>query len=119
MRIPAPGTRIRFRKSKAATPAVRPWGKSAVRVWSEKKGKRLETAVRAAVRAESRTMYPEGKALARIRYFEVQRGLAPAVLPGVHTAKSGPKKGRPAKRARSPYAAAFAAKSRRQPKFGD
>ncbi|MGE5731715.1 MAG: hypothetical protein ACM37U_07245, partial [Gemmatimonas sp.] len=54
-----------------------------------------------------------------IRYFEVQRGLAPAVFPGVRTAKSGAKKGKSAKRARSPYAAAFAAKSRKQPKFSD
>ena len=122
MRTPPPGTRIEFRKtSKAATPTVHPWGKAAVRVWSEKKGKSKEAPVRAAARAAARELYPEGKALARIRYFEVQRGLAPAILPGVRLAKSRAKGVKPAKRSarRSPYAAAFAAKLRMQPNFGD
>ena len=89
MRTPPPGTRIQFKKtSKVATPTVHPWGKAAVRVWSEKKGRLRDTPVRAAARAESRELYPEGKALARIRYFEVQRALPPAILPGVHLAKS-------------------------------
>ena len=120
MRTPPPGTRIQFKKtSKAATPTVHPWGKAAVRVWSEKKGRLRDTPVRAAARAESRELYPEGKALARIRYFEVQRALPPAILPGVHLAKSRAKGAKPAKRsARSSYAAAFVAKTRMRPKFG-
>jgi hypothetical protein len=113
MRTPPPGSRVLFKTSKAGAPAVHPWGKAAVRVWSEKKGKPSDTPVRAASRAVSKELYPEGKALARIRYFEVQRGLTPAVLPGVHLARSKAKIARPAKRSvRSPYAAAFAAKWR-------
>ena len=42
---------------------------------------RFETPVRVAARAEAKRLYPEGKALARIRYFEAQRSLAPAVMP--------------------------------------
>jgi photosystem II stability/assembly factor-like uncharacterized protein len=119
MRTPPPGSRVLFKTSKAGAPAVHPWGKAAVRVWSEKKGKPSDTPVRAASRAVSKELYPEGKALARIRYFEVQRGLTPAVLPGVHLARSKAKIARPAKRSvRSPYAAAFAAKSRMQLQFG-
>ena len=118
MRTPKPGTRIEFKTSKSGTPSLHPWGKRPVRGWSEKKAKAKETPARTAARAVAKELYPAGKALARIRYFEVQRGLAPAALPGVHITATRSRKLKPKKRsARLPYGPVFAAKSRRKPKF--
>ena len=49
---------------------------------------RFETPVRAAARAEAKRLYPAGKALARLRYFEAQRGLAARVMPARHATPS-------------------------------
>src|SRR5215212_1265198 len=87
-------------------------------------GDRRNTAVRAVAKAQSKERYPEGKALARIQYFEAQRGLS---LTRVEESRvqTGPTQptlpGRPrkpsAKRPPVPYAAAQRAKTRLSPAF--
>jgi len=57
-------------------------------------------------KSTTRHRYPNGKALARLRYFEMQRGLASPTLPGVHLAAPSAR----AQPVKLPYARAFASK---------
>jgi photosystem II stability/assembly factor-like uncharacterized protein len=71
----------------------------------QKGATRFDTPVRVAARAEARRLYPEGKALARIRYFEAQRGLAPVVMPVRHVASANGRNAQGAERiTRLPHA---------------
>lgn len=118
MRMPPSDSKIRFRATKAGVPAVRPWGDAPVRTWTEEKGPRKVTAARSASRAAAKQMFPQGKALGRIRYFDMQRGLAAPPVPGVPlTMASLRKAGSTRRTPRSPYTAAFAAKARLRPAF--
>jgi photosystem II stability/assembly factor-like uncharacterized protein len=68
-------------------------------------------------------LYPEGKALARLRYFETQRGLALSIVSPEQTALAKARGKRAAARVapkrapRLPYVAAAAAKKRMEPTF--
>ena len=62
-------------------------------------------------KSTTRHRYPNGKALARLRYFEMQRGLASPTLPGVHLAAPSAR----AQPVKLPYARAFASKMKMQP----
>ncbi|MEO8751118.1 MAG: hypothetical protein ABI624_00405 [Casimicrobiaceae bacterium] len=116
MRTPKGGGRSHLTADKDATAGLHPWGKAAVRVWEDGGGKPADTSTRNAVRAAARVLYPGGKALARIRYFETQRGLASTVVEARVAATDKPV--RQAERSLPlPYAAAFAAKQSLLPPF--
>ena len=80
MRTPEPGSRTYLKPAGETTMALHPWGKAPVRVWEEKGAKPSDTPTRQIVRAAGHALYPQGKALARLRYFEIQRGLAPSIV---------------------------------------
>ena len=124
MKTPDPGSQTYLKLESDATLALHPWGIAPVRAWEETGGKPSDTPIRTIVRAVGRALYPEGKALARLRYFETQRGLALSVVSPAQAAlaaKTGRKRAKAApapKRApRLPYVAAAAAKKRMEPPF--
>ncbi len=113
MRIPKPGTKIK--RGKSAQVVVTPWGASPANPWMEKT-KTTDTAARREARAKSQQLYPNGKALARLRYFEVQRGFVTPTLPGVHLAMPRARKVKAQQvPAKLPYARAYAVKMKMQP----
>src|SRR5258708_3902463 len=121
MRTPKVGTGTVLTVAKAKTPALYPLARTLARDLAEKKVRVQETAARTQSREAARKLFPAGKAVARVRYFETQRGLPSARIPGAPPGSSAGKKTRAAggsKRAtRLPYAAASVAKLRMQPKF--
>src|SRR5206468_1444786 len=106
---------------KSPTPELYPLTRTLARDLAEKKVRVQETAARAQSREAARQLFPKGKAVARVRYFETQRGLTSARLPdapiGSSTAKRTKAKGGSERAARLPYAAASVAKQRMQPNF--
>src|SRR5882757_8478372 len=121
MRTPKVGTGAVLTVAKSTTPRLYPLARTLARDLAEKKVKVRETAARTQSRDAARKLFPGGKAVARVRYFETQRGLTSARLPGAPSGSSAAKKTKAAgtsKRATGlPYAAASVAKLRMQPKF--
>ena len=84
MKTPERSTRTRVRKQRAgAAILVRPWGDTPVRVVVSTAGADTPVStVRAQLKARVKQDHPEGKALARLRYFTDQRGLPAPSRPG-------------------------------------
>ena len=121
MRTPKAGTGTVLTMAKSRTPGLYPLTRTLARDPAEKKVRVQETTARTQSREAARKLFPGGKAVARVRYFETQRGLTSARLPDAPIGSSAAKRTKAtsgSKRpARLPYAAASAAKLRMQPKF--
>ena len=80
MKTPAAPTQARFERDSAPAATLRPWGDAPQRVVVEAPAAVPRSTVRSQLKERAAEHYPQGKALARLRYFDVQRGLpAPAV----------------------------------------
>src|SRR4249920_1927338 len=79
MKTPGKATRMRQEKAAPAPPgrvaAVLPWGAPLGRVIVEQASKLGASVVRQTLKARVKEEHPEGKAMARKRYFSQQRGL--------------------------------------------
>jgi photosystem II stability/assembly factor-like uncharacterized protein len=78
MKTPIGSTRTRLVKQKTATgAAVQPWGTQPLRVLVETVSRGAPpSAARVRLKERAAQDHPQGKALARLQYFELQRGLA-------------------------------------------
>ncbi len=76
MKTPDSPTQVRVERA-AGTPAatLTPWGDAPQRVLVEAAGAAPRSAVRDGLKERVKQDYPQGKALARVHYFDVQRGL--------------------------------------------
>ena len=76
MKTPAAPTQGRVERA-ASAPAttLTPWGEAPSWVMVEASGTVARSAVRAELKERVKEDYPLGKALARVHYFDIQRGL--------------------------------------------
>ena len=76
MKTPAASTKTRIKKqSVGAAATLHPWGKGPMRVLVQAPPGAKGSTVRAKLKERVSEDHPEGKALARVRYFDAQRGL--------------------------------------------
>jgi photosystem II stability/assembly factor-like uncharacterized protein len=75
VKTPTAPTQARIERDAPAAAVLTPWGDAPVRVVLEAAGAAPRSAARAQLKERAKEDHPEGKALARLHHFDVQRGL--------------------------------------------